>query len=183
MRRFWSFCCVFVLVVFQGCDKGESGVDYRREMRQFVMEISRAAKEKKTNFVVIPQNGMELVCVSDDAAGELAGGYLAAIDGHGQEDLWFGYDGDNRVTPSGESERLCRYLDRSKGSGNVVLVTDYCQGEKNVGISRKLNGERGYLSFQAPSRELDVIPAGTPYGENSDNIEVLGDGHLMIAKV
>ena len=64
--------------------------DYRQAMRDFVIRISETARAQDADFVVIPQNGIELVTLGDDAGSELASSYLAAIDGHGQEDLFYG---------------------------------------------------------------------------------------------
>ena len=60
-------------------------------MRTFVGEISTYAKDANPNFVVIPQNGIELVSVNGEEDGEPANMYLNHIDAVGQEDLFYGY--------------------------------------------------------------------------------------------
>ena len=65
--------------------------DYRQAMRDFVVRISETARTQDADFVVIPQNGIELVTLGDDAQSEIAAAYLSAIDGHGQEDLFYGF--------------------------------------------------------------------------------------------
>ena len=57
--------------------------DYRQAMRGFVIRISETARTQNPDFVIIPQNGIELITLSDDANASLATTYLAAIDGHG----------------------------------------------------------------------------------------------------
>ena len=47
--------------------------------------------------------------------------YLAAIDGHGQEDLFYGYDRDDAPTPTGETDYLLSYLHRSQQAGKRIL--------------------------------------------------------------
>src|SRR5574344_1469920 len=83
--------CLLIMIASTACKRDEN-VDFRQEMRNFVIAISRTAKQQKQSFVVIPQNGIELVTLSEDSNGDLAASYLAAIDGHGQEDFCYGYN-------------------------------------------------------------------------------------------
>jgi cysteinyl-tRNA synthetase len=55
---------VLVFVIFSSCDKDdnpEDGIDYKQEMRDFVIGISQYSKSLNQDFIVIPQNGIELV--------------------------------------------------------------------------------------------------------------------------
>ena len=54
--------------------------DYRQAMRDFVVRISETARIQKPDFIVIPQNGIELVTLGNDAHADIAAAYLAAID-------------------------------------------------------------------------------------------------------
>src|SRR5713101_6042337 len=64
--------------------------DYRQDMRDFVQGISAYAKQLSPNFLVIPQNGNNLLTYGGPT-GPVASTYLAAIDGVGHEDLFYGY--------------------------------------------------------------------------------------------
>ena len=139
-------------------------------MRDFVIRISETARDQNPGFVVIPQNGIELVTLVDNADAALSTAYLAAIDGHGQEDLFYGYSGDNKPTPSNETDYLLSYLRSSKQVGKQVLVTDYCTLPEYVSDARSRCDAEGFVSFASPSRGLDIIPAGTPHHENSQDI-------------
>ena len=44
--------------------------DYRQAMRDFVVRISETARAQHPDFIVIPQNGIELVTVGEDADAE-----------------------------------------------------------------------------------------------------------------
>ena len=68
-------------------------------MRNFVQGISLYAKDKVEGFLIIPQNGQELVTTNGDDNGTADVAYLNAIDGAGQEDLFYGYDYDDEPTP------------------------------------------------------------------------------------
>ena len=154
--------------------------DYRQAMRDFVVRISETARMQDPHFVVIPQNGIELVTMGDEAESELAAAYLAAIDGHGQEDLFYGYDRDDTPTPTGETDYLLSYLRRSQQAGKRILVTDYCSRPGYVTAARNRCDAEGFVSFAAPSRELDVIPAGAPPHENAQDILRLSDAQNFL---
>ena len=151
------------------------GLDLRQEMREFVIGISANARQRDTDFIVIPQNGIELVSVNGEEGGMPHVAYLAAIDGNGQEDLFYGYDRDDRATPSADNAYLRAFLDISQEAGNTILVTDYCSTPANMDDSYAKNAAQGYTSFAASQRELDNIP-GYPtalQGENAGAITTL----------
>lgn len=150
-------------------------VDFRQEMRNFVINISKNAKAANPNFFIIPQNGIELVTQNGEPDGPLSTDYLAAIDGHGQEDLFFGYDNDDEPTGKEDSEYLQDLLNVSKNAGNTVLVTDYCSTPSRMDQSFTINQTSGYVSFAANHRELDNIPTypQQPFQANTDDISSL----------
>ena len=153
--------------------------DYRQAMRGFVIRISETARMQNPDFVIIPQNGIELITLGDDANASLATTYLAAIDGHGQEDLFYGYQDDDMPTPADATDYLLSYLRRTQQAGNTILVTDYCTRPEYVADARNRCDTEGFLSFAAPNRELDVIPSDAPR-ENAQNIVRLRDAQNFL---
>lgn len=160
------------LLALGSCGKDDSNgagdIDYRQEMRNFVQGISQYAKTIHPGFIVIPQNGIELVTVNGEVNGDEDTNYLASIDGNGQEDLFYGYENDDEITPASEIAYLQDFLSIPKHAGKAILVTDYCSTPANVDNSYALNNALGYISFAAPQRELNVIP-GYPYMLNGEN--------------
>ena len=156
---------------------GGTGLDYRNEMRNFVTGISQYAKSFSPGFLVIPQNGQELVTSDGNPGGTIAGNYLNAIDGHGREDLFYGYTNDDVPTPPEERIYIMSYLDRIKQAGKTILVTDYCYTPANMMDSYNQNNDAGYISFAADHRELDNIPSYPPviFHQNQDTIHLLSD--------
>ena len=150
--------------------KDASGRDYKQDMRDYVIGISQAAKAVNPNFVVIPQNGAELVTANGEEDGAPATEYLKAIDGIGQEDLFFGYDNDNTATPASDNKYLQSFLEVAKNASKTILVTDYCSTASKIEQSHQKNAAAGYISYAAVRRNLDVIPATAPNNVNSDNI-------------
>ncbi len=160
-----------------GTPRPEEDVDYRAEMRGLVGEIAEYARGSAPGFIVIPQNGQELLTLDGEPEGPLATEYIQAIDGQGREDLFYGYDHDDVATPEDEIAWMAGFLDRAVDAGVTVLVTDYCSTQSRMDDSYQQNNARGYLSFAAPSRELDTVPAypAEPVGANTRDITALRD--------
>lgn len=150
-----------------------SSVEYRDEMRNLVIKISTYSKAKKSNFAIIPQNGIELVTLNGEVSGALALDYLNAIDANGQESLFYGYNGDNKLTPLTEKDYTADFLTISQKNGNTILVTDYCSSTEKVADSYKNNAALGFVSYAAIERDLNIIPdiSFPIYNENAANIE------------
>ena len=133
-------------------------MDYRQKMREFVIGISEYAKGIQPDFVIIPQNGIELVSSDGQENGAPHAAYLDAIDGNGQEDLFYGYSNDDKATPKADNEYLISFLDIAKSAGKTILVTDYCSTHSKMSDSYSRNAAKGYISFAADRRGLDDIP-------------------------
>ncbi|MBK9106359.1 MAG: endo alpha-1,4 polygalactosaminidase [Saprospiraceae bacterium] len=170
----------FALVVclyFVSChsDKDSSSpidIDYRKEMREFVIGISDYAKSVDPYFQVIAQNGIELVSTNGEETGLPDTPYLDAIDGNGQEDLFYGYTQDDKATPPDDNAYLISFLNISKNAGNTILVTDYCSTPSKMDDSYARNSANQYISFAADRRALNDIP-GYPHQIHSENSDVI----------
>lgn len=138
-----------IVVLFASCKKEAPNRDYRQDMRDFVIGISTYAKSKQSGFIIIPQNGIELITEDGTETGNLNMPYLNAIDGHGQESFFFGYNNDDVATPSQEQQYLQAFLARSEQLGKVVLITDYCSTNWKMD---SLHGQQYFL--QASRRSL-----------------------------
>jgi len=175
MKRI-SIALIGVLILI-GCKKDDipEGMDFKKEMRDFVMGISSYAKAENSDFYIIPQNGIELVSNNGQEDGQPETNYLNAIDGNGQEDLWYGYDKDDKATKATTTNYLKTFLDISKNAGKTILVTDYCSTHSNMDDSYTKNASSGYISFAADHRDLDDVPnyPATIVGENDSNITKL----------
>lgn len=156
-----------ILALFSACaNENESdpdpqvneNSDYKQEMRKFVIEISQYAKAINPDFLIIPQNGHEIVSSTGTEEGTPVQDYVNAIDALGQEDLFYGYDFDNVATPTNESEYLQVFLDMARTQNKLILVTDYCSDNAKVDDSYLKNSQKNYVSFAASHRELDNIP-------------------------
>ncbi|MFQ5795845.1 MAG: hypothetical protein ACE5JP_12435 [Candidatus Bipolaricaulia bacterium] len=146
--------------------------DYRQDMRDFVQSIAVYVERIHPGFIIIPQNGHELLTEDGEETGSPAMAYLNAIDGVGREDLFYGYTDDNVPTPVDERNYMIAFMDIAENHGVEVLVTDYSWSHTYMDNSYAQNEARGYISFAADHRELDNIPAypAEPYHVNTSNI-------------
>ncbi|MBI5092418.1 MAG: endo alpha-1,4 polygalactosaminidase [Candidatus Hydrogenedentes bacterium] len=150
--------------------------DYRQDMREFVQNIAGYAKATHPSFAVIPQNGQELLTQDGNSGGALATAYVAAIDGVGREDLFYGYTADDLATPPSDHDYLLGFMQRAHAQGLTVLVADYCSTPSKVDNSYAQNAALGFISFAANQRNLTSIPPypATPYNVHSGDVTVLG---------
>ncbi len=169
----------FILLSCGDSDSKKTNIDYRESMREFVIGISKYAKALDANFLIIPQNGQELVTDDGSENGNPVNAYLNAIDGVGREDLLYGYDNDNIATSPSDTTYMMAFLDICEANSVEVLVTDYCWEPAKINDSNTTNESNNYISFAAPDRELNLIPAN-PYNPNTNIINNLSDAQNFL---
>ena len=125
----------------------ETGQTYRQDMIDFVTAIATYARTKKANFLVVPQNGSQLL--ENDA-------YLQMISGIGQEDLYF--DG-NKTQRKQETAATVTLLKKVSAVGKAVLVTEYptSKSKRQQAFKKALND--GFSIYVGP-RALNAIGYG-----------------------
>ena len=190
MRALKAHVLVMILVITillaSGCSYFNSldERDYRQDMRDFVQGISTYANDTNPDFIIIAQNGHELLTENGESTGELAAAYLDSIDGVGREDLFYGYDADNVATPKFYQNDMVSFMDVAKSNGLIVLVTDYCSKPAYMDDSYEKNAALGYISFAANDRdrELNNIPEypEQPFNMNSDDITSLAEARNFL---
>ncbi|NOZ57099.1 MAG: hypothetical protein GXO73_09975, partial [Calditrichaeota bacterium] len=170
---------VVVLGFTTGCHRQPSPPgelrDYRAEMRAFVARISAAAKRANPDFVVIAQDGLDLLTESGEPSGKPATSYIRALDGVGQEDVYYGYTGEGVETPRDVRTRYEGFLDLALEQGLAAFVTDYCTTCAQAQRAYELASARGYVEFAADHRDLDNIPPcfEEPPNVNSRDVTLL----------
>lgn len=144
-------------------------------MRDFIKTISAYAKGLDDNFMIIPQNGHELLTTDGEASGQPSDSYIKSIDGVGREDLFYGYSEDNVATSATARDIMLGFMDTAEANNVEVLITDYCWTQSFVDDSYAQNAAKSYISFAADHRDLDSIPLypEVPYNTNSLNIASL----------
>ncbi len=130
MKNLTTLILTILTILILSCKEDTTAPDsdrnFRQDMRDFVQSISAYAKNINANFVIIPQNGHNLLTLNGEKDGELAQQYLAAIDGLGREDIFCGYENDNTPTPEAEQNEMIDFMDIAENNNIQVLTTDYC---------------------------------------------------------
>ena len=173
--------CVFGILIssvaLSGCfenteNKPPVSRNYREDMRDFVQNISVYAKGIDPHFIIIPQNGQELVTDSGEPDGVPQTDYLQAIDATGREGLFYGYDNDDQETPEEDKQILLDLCLIYEQFNVEVLVTDYCFTHSKMNDSYQVNEQNDFISFAASERELNTIPEfpESPFNDNRNNI-------------
>ncbi len=161
------------LFLFFACSKEKRSDKKGIKMKTFIKSISSKAKGRNTNFMIIPQNGIELVYNEYDAESGVDYNYLEAIDGVGIEELFYN---DGVVV---EDERLATL--KLVKDQVPVLVADYTgnDNERTEAISKNLN--EGFICYPRASNNYDYEYITTPIiNENSDDVNTLSDAKNYI---
>ncbi len=123
-----------------------------REMRmklmaEFVSSIAAYARQRQPGFVVVGQNGEELLDLPL---------YTDTIDGVGKEDLFFGLEGDETLNSKGELRASLTPLQRFQASGKPVFLIEYLETAETKALARENAAALGAPLFIG-DRELDDV--------------------------
>ena len=119
-----------------------------QEMAAFVAAIRAHARSRDPDFTIFPQNAPQLA--------EAVPTYLDSVDGIGQEDIYYGYEGDDVMTPPAVSTELERTLDLFKNAGKLVLTVDYATTPSHVDDAYTRSQAKGYVPL-VTVRDLDQL--------------------------
>lgn len=111
----------------------ETGNTYRQDMIAWVKSIARHARQVRPGFLVIPQNGAQLLEQED---------YRNIISAIGVEDLLVA---GKKLTSVKKMQYIAGFLQHLKPSGKPVLVIEYPKGEEVKPLAVKAAAERGYV--------------------------------------
>lgn len=161
---------LFILSIFilSACGKEKKTTKAGVKMQEFIQEISYYTRNQKPNFILIPQNGEELIYTDLEEEKGVNQVFLNSIDGWGIEELF--YNGDK-----GTDEyrlNMCRKMVPSK----VVMVADYLNSNSYEADDRQQCIDNGFLSFPRLTTNYDYkeIPA-TVFNQNQNDVNVLAD--------
>lgn len=169
MRRL--FIVLFVLLqvfMIQSCSKERRSDRAGEKMQEFVINLSNWAHGRKSDFIIIPQNGSELAfnyLWPEDGLNEA---YLNAVDGFGIEELFWFYS----YSPDEERLNMLRTLIQYK----PVLVSEMVQHKNDIPLAYAKNINEGFLCFVRDSSNYyyEHIP-DTIIAENSNDIITMQD--------
>lgn len=166
MKRTISLLLIITLAF--SCSKEKRSDKAGEKMQDFVVDISNYAKEFDADFIVIPQNGVELGFNYLDQTEGLNTTYLAAINGIGMEELFY----NGSAIASDERLTMLQDLKASK----KILVADYISDNSSLSDVIQKNENEGFLSFPRLSSNYDYMEIPTFItNENANDIQTLND--------
>ena len=151
--------------------------DVREEMRKFVQDISAFAKGYDPNFIVVTQNGLELLSKQregDEDRVAPARTYMLSVDAILQEALYYGVPEPDAATKNERREKLLGLADTATKNGVKVLVIDSARSRGAIDDSYRLNRAKAFVPFVAdvPASVTNGLPAypTRPLDENPSSI-------------
>jgi len=121
-----------------------TGRSYREDMVRWVRRIARHARQRRDDFMIIPQNGSALLRLP---------GYLEAIDAIAVEDLFTRGD---RVQSHEHTETVLGDLELARAAGKPVFAVEYASDEALRAQVRTEAMARGFVVLFA-DRELTTL--------------------------
>jgi cysteinyl-tRNA synthetase len=135
------------------------------DMVEFVESISAYAKLRNNRFVVVAQNGEELLEFPR---------FRRAIDAMAKEDLFFGIRGDGVANTHEQVSSSLRFLQLAQRDNRPVLVVEYLSDELTRQAAERQFETYGLIGTFAP-RHLDRLVDGPLYGK-AGNVKMPGSG-------
>ncbi|MEZ5817755.1 MAG: endo alpha-1,4 polygalactosaminidase [Hyphomicrobiaceae bacterium] len=141
------------------------------DMVTFVERLSAWAKRRNPGFLVVPQNGEELLA---DAT------YRAAIDGLGKEDLLFGDHGNDAANEPARIERALSFISPVRAAGLPVLSVEYARAPAHRRLVLERHRALGFVPYIGPRSLAYLGTEGLPHPEDGDSEPLMeeagGDG-------
>ncbi len=163
---------LFALLLIS-CSKEKRAEKAADKMRDFVIELSEYAKAQNPNFLIIPQNGIELCFNYESLEDGFSTNYMNAIDGVGVEELFYN---------SGIAEEDGRIAQAEEiGQSKSVLVADYVNPNSNMNDAFAQSDQRGFIAFPRAANGYDYqfIPDSV-HNENANDINTLGEAQNFL---
>jgi len=137
-------------------------------MQDFVIELSAYARSLDSDFIVIPQNGIELIFTETDMESGLNMTYIDAIDGIGVEELF--YNGSLAV----DQERL--EMLRMAEPYLQIMVADFITNNSNYSDVVQRNTAESFIAFPREQNNYDYQHIlDSIISENTNDINALSE--------
>jgi cysteinyl-tRNA synthetase len=120
---------------------------HREEMVEFVARIAARAKASRPDFLVISQNGDQLI---SDAK------FRRAIDGFAREDLFYGEDSEGARNGASSIRESIKRLKMLSAEGKPVFVVEYPRNDEQAKTARREISEQGFIGLTT-RRSLNAL--------------------------
>jgi cysteinyl-tRNA synthetase, unknown class len=132
---------------FEVRDGGLNKAGRMAAMSGFVKALADHARARAPGFIVVGQNGEELL--ADPV-------YSAAIDGLGKEDLFYGIEEDGVANDRSDVRASLRLIEDFQRTGKPMLLVEYLSDRGQIAEVREAAAELGAPLFIG-ARELDDV--------------------------
>jgi cysteinyl-tRNA synthetase len=136
-------------------------------MQDFIIQISQYARAQDPDFILIPQNGEEVLFNDADPEKGLNTDLIQAINGYGVEELFYN---NGAYSPDDYRLNMLRQVNPSL----KVLVADYLANDSDYTAALEAANTEQFIAFPRYNANYDYqyIPS-TVYHENANNIQTL----------
>lgn len=108
-------------------------------MQEFVIDLSAYARLTNPNFIVVPQNGVNLAYEKANPSGKLYKRYMDAIDGFGVEEIFY----FEKYAP--DSARIATLRELSKWK--KVMASDFIGKDDTIKEAQLRNTQEGFIPY------------------------------------
>ena len=127
--------------------------DIEGDMVELIAKLSRYAKARDPDFLIVMQNAEDLLERPD---------LRAILDGVAKEELVYGADQPEKLNSTDDFRQCCRLLDLMRGDGKLVLVVEYLGDLGKIRHAVQAVSPLGYaLYISAKNRKLDRLEFDT----------------------
>jgi cysteinyl-tRNA synthetase, unknown class len=157
---------IFVVILFVcGSCKAKKSNKAAEKMRRFIIEIAQYARQTNPKFIVIPQNGTELIWNNQETNDGFSLPYSSTISGIGQESIFY--------EEKAETDYTNRDLCKLASTILPVLSSDWAPNNRSDAFA--LNAQFGFVPFPRVDYDYAQIPEEIPFNVNASNILTLSE--------
>jgi len=156
---------------------GEVLLNLREEMRKFVQSISRFARRTKPGFIIIVEDGLELLVKRDDIDENRiapARTYMRSLDGVLAQGLFYDINTPGKPPPPDRQRGMLNRADFAIQNGVKVFTLDFGEGRQIIDSAHEQAKKRGFISLvsNAPMNDITELPnyPPRPFGENPSSV-------------
>lgn len=155
-------------IAVSGCFKERRSKRAGHRMQDFIVAISDYARSFDSDFIIIPQNGEEVLFTNIDSEEALNDRVLNAISAIGTEEIFY----NGAFAP--DNYRLDMLLQiRNRVP---VLVADFLDDNSQFNQAVQYNSDVGFVAFPRTSENYDYIHIpDTVHHENANDIQSMSD--------
>ena len=142
---------------------------YGKSMISLLSSMNSFAKGKNSKFAMITNGGYELYIPGKVVDSGATSSLMKSMDGMLIEDVFYGEDGINSKTSSGDTKVMKKAIKSAQGGGLKTFNMEYCNKSSCKSNIKSKVKSLGTACYIAPSTELDSLPKVSNPNSNDCN--------------